>query len=73
MIVGCAEECDLESAITGNNRGVDDIGSQERGLYESDGVDINLGNVVMVGTGIYESGVVGVSRVCDCGARFLQA
>ena len=42
MIVGCAEECDLESAITGNNRGVDDRGSQERGVYESDGVDIVL-------------------------------
>jgi hypothetical protein len=40
---------------------------------ESDGVDVNLGNVVIFGTGIHESGVVRVPWVCDCGARFLQA
>ena len=42
-------------------------------MHKSDGVDIDLGKVVMFGAGGNEVVVLGVARVCDGGARFLEA
>ncbi len=68
-----AEERDLETAVAGCDRGVNQVGLEKWVVDEGDCVGSDVCSVVMFVTGLCKAVVVGVSGIGDGGTWFLKA